>query len=150
MHFLGRYRMDERDPLQRSATCVVRLATDNGTPDMPGVVLKLMQNRRQFEMELLNRRGMLDLGCVIGVRGFHAPLLKDPPGDAGGAAEEKGGDLGSLSMNILSEAPSFDLGSDPELLTLQRPETRRATAADQIDAEYPYILVSSGGRHSSV
>ena len=36
LYFLGRYRLDQRDPLQRSKTCVVRLATDFGSPGTPG------------------------------------------------------------------------------------------------------------------
>ena len=67
--FLSRYQIDERDPLQRSKTCVVRLAVDLASSDMRKVVLKLMRNRREFEAELLNRRGTLDIGCVVTVQG---------------------------------------------------------------------------------
>jgi hypothetical protein len=134
LYFLGRYRLDQRDPLQRSKTCVVRLATDFGISDSPGVVLKLMRNRGEFEMELLNRRGMLDLGCVIAVRGFHVPEEPAELDATGGAEEEKGGDLSPSSG-----PPGVDLGHNPELLSLQRPERRAAD--DPIDTEYPYVLV---------
>ena len=137
LYFLGRYRLDQRDPLQRSKTCVVRLATDFGMSDSPGVVLKLMRNRGEFEMELLNRRGMLDLSCAIAVRGFHVPEGLGEPGELdgnGAMEEEKGGDLSPPSA-----PPGVDLSDAPELLSLQRPERRAAD--DPIDTEYPYVLV---------
>ena len=134
LYFLGRYRLDQRDPLQRSKTCVVRLATDFGMSDSPGVVLKLMRNRSEFEMELLNRRGMLDLGCVIAVRGFHVPEEPDELNATGEAEEGKGED-----PSPSSGPPGLNLGHDSELLSLQRPEKRAAD--DPIDTEYPYVLV---------
>ena len=85
-------------------------------------------------MELINRRNTLELGCVVAVRGFHVPA---EVGDGGGAEETKDSQLEVLS----AAAPSVGLGGHPELLSLQRPETRAVD--DPTDSEYPYVLVSS-------
>ena len=156
--FLGRYHIEKRDPLQRSKTCVVRLAVDLASSDLRGVVLKLMRNREEFEAELLNRRGTRGVGCVIGVqgtswvgrefvtvlvliciiyppacKGFH--VLAEIEQIVGGLEETKGDKEGGSDES----PPSLDLSGDPELLDLQRPEKR--APGDSMDSEYPYVLV---------